>query len=173
MAAIRLRKTRRTSALTGHWPKSSVRPLAAGRDRLGARSQARWDRAGTPAARGHPFRFGPRTEVADPQHCAPLDPKPRSASSRAIEPGVKGISGRAPHEGARIRAGSKFRHVGLAENDCARLAYMRDHGRIVCGHVAAIERRAVGRQEPCGLVEILDAGRQAVQWAELLALAGG
>src|SRR5262249_33789343 len=37
-----------------------------------------------PAVRGRPFRSGPRTEVADPQHYAPLDPRPRSASSRAV-----------------------------------------------------------------------------------------
>ena len=36
-------------------------------------------------------------------------------------------------------------------------------------------RRRIGTKEisPVELVEVLDAGRQAVQWAELLALAGG
>jgi glyoxylate/hydroxypyruvate reductase A len=48
------------------------------------------------------------------------------------------------HEHAQAPA-SAVAVVGLAQNDRARVAYKRDHGRIVCGHMAAIERRAVGR----------------------------
>src|SRR5262245_49148908 len=91
----------------------------------------------------------------------------------ALSARVEGISGCAPHGIARIGARAKFRHVGLAENDCACLAHERDHGRVMRRHMVTIERRAVGGQQPGGLMQILDAGRQAVQRPELLALASG
>src|SRR5262245_19637416 len=224
MAAIRLRKTRRTSALTGHCPKSSVnamrsRPRSTGRAvaiAMRSSGNASGSRSSIPiwaenrSRRSATLRpIGPNTEIGvqpsgrpsigttpgdgrkpttpqiaagirnDPPVSEPVQIGSMSHASATAEPpdeppalsrGSKGFPV-APH--TRLRVFAPAPNSGLAENDRARLAYKRDHGRIVCGHVAAVERRAVGRQQPCGLVEVLDASRQAVQWAELLALAGG
>ena len=97
----------------------------------------------------------------------------RSASATAEPPdeppalsvGIERIAGRAPHGIAGVGAGTELRHVGLADDDGAGRAHARDHGGVALRHEVAIERRAVGRQQPPGLVQVLDAGRQAVQQA--------
>ena len=80
-----------------------------------------------------------------------------------IERGIERIAGGAPHDVAGVGAGAELRHVGLGRDDRAGRAHARDHGVVVLGHEVAIQRRAVGRQQPAGLVEVLDAGRQPVQ----------
>ena len=87
----------------------------------------------------------------------------------AFSAGIERIAGRAPHGIARIGAGPELGHVGLGDDHRAGLAHQRHHGGVGLRHEVAMQRRAVGGEQALGLVQVLDAGRQAVQGPERLA----
>ena len=83
---------------------------------------------------------------------------------------IERIARRAPHDVATVGAGAELRHVGLRNHDAAGGADARHHHRVVFGNVVLVERRAVGRQQPARVLEILHADRQPVQRAERVAV---
>ena len=59
--------------------------------------------------------------------------------------------------------------VGFAEKHGAGALQALDHGGVMVGHPVGIERRAAGREDAAGGVEILDRHRNTVQWAQMMA----
>ena len=110
---------------------------------------------------------------ADRQHVGGQRHGRAAGRAAGVEHRIERIARRAPHRVAAVRARAEFRHVGLADDDGAGGAHAADHDVVVGRHEVAIERRAVGGEKVLGLLEVLDAGRQAVQQRQVLAAPDG
>ena len=86
---------------------------------------------------------------------------PRAASR--TERGIEGVARRAENLVGRVRAESKLRRVGLADEDRAGSPQPLDEERIVRGHMIVMEPRAPGRTQPARLREILHGMRESMQ----------
>ena len=65
-----------------------------------------------------------------------------------------------------VGTGAELGRVGLADDDRAGAAHRGDEPVVGGGHIVAIKRRAIGRGDAFGLLQILDADRQPVQQPE-------
>ena len=99
------------------------------------------------------WHAGMRSEppVSEPVQTGSMSQRQRGgrAARRAagIEVRIERIAGGAPHRVARVGAGAHLGHVGLARDDGAGRAQPRHQHVVLRGHVAAVDRRAVGGQQ--------------------------
>lgn len=78
----------------------------------------------------------------------------------AAEPGANVVIDFADAEILTVRTRAHLRHIGLADDDCARRAQSTHQRVVVRRYVRAIERRAIRGQNAFGFFEILDADRE-------------
>ena len=99
---------------------------------------------------------------------ASTTPRTAGGAGRALR-GVERVAGRAIDGVAGIGARAPFRRVGLAGDDRAGLAHAGDDQLVLLRHEIAIERAAIGGAQASGVLEVLDAHRQAVQGTQRIA----